>query len=854
MAIDLTTIHKVLIIGAGPTNIGHETELDDATVQTLTVLKKMGIQVLLIDNNPFSVALEETQPSNRFIQPVTTDNVQHIIEREQPEALIPSLGGILAIRITQELLENGVLADNQVQLLGMPKTTLNQINNPTLMNETLTRLNEPHIETEVVSTSDDALTIGMQIGYPLIVKPIASHYDANRVICDSPEDLYEAVQLGFSQSRFHQCSLEKSIVGYKEVEMVAVRDSANTRVLIDSIENVDSIGIHSGDSILVSPAQTLTDREYQRLRDATFKIAQALNIEGALHVQFALEPQVENYFITKISPYNNRGMALAARTTGYPVALVAANLIMGVTLPDIKLPQNYAKQTALMEPTPDHIVVRLPLWPFQDVPDADEHLDTVMKSVGGTVGVGRSLEEAILKGVRSSQFSPRDVLPSVSGIDDNELISQLIHPLANRVLVLIEALRRGYSVDELAEITRVDGFYFYKLKHLLEIEKRIQDHPMDLETLNVARYYGFGDGMIAGMWNVETEAVRQLAVEGGMHPTYKMIEPTAGEFDEHTTSFYSTFEYENESERLGSETVLVLGRGGNQLGPNTAADYFTTEMLKQLKRSGYRTIMVNTNPNSLSMVPEFSDKQYLDPIQLGDVLNIIDLEQPKMVIVPGNRHFLTRELKKRMTNIHVLPPDQETGLVKPSEVDVSVALFVTDHQVIPVGVIDMLTPGDQHGTAHVTVLRLPAQTQGADDHLVSLAQAMARTHHLRGMVQVLFKKTAEGFEAVGIRPTRLTEIAFLSKATGINWVRMLTRLHVGSINEKELARIKVNLHPDRIALMAGEFPFRQLRTINRPGTSAQEAGAALIFGSADRLGQDILADADAFKSLMNPTI
>ncbi|WP_125583530.1 carbamoyl phosphate synthase preATP-grasp domain-containing protein [Levilactobacillus cerevisiae] len=855
---NLNDIQKVLIIGGGPTEIGHETELDSATVQVITSFKKQGVRTLVIDNNPFSVALEEIQPTNMYVQAVTTANVRHIIEKDRPDAILPTLGGLLGIRITQELVENGDIANFDVRILGMPATTLRQINNPAALNATLKEIHEPVIEAQVVGSLDEARGLVESIGFPLIVKPVAPRLDTNRTVCENIDDMFNALTQGFQQSRFDQCTLERSVIGYKEIEMVAVRDVADTEVLIAGLENVDPIGIHSGDSILVTPPQTLNDREYQDLRDATFRIATELNIVGVLHLHFALNPANQHFYVTKIAPYFSRGVALAARTTGYPIALVNGALLLGQRLVDIKLPSQYVKQTAIMEPTIDHVSVRIPIWPFQEVPDADQHLDTVMKAVGSTVGVGRSVEEAMLKAVRSSQFSPRDVLPSVSNLTDGEMIRQLIHPLANRILVLIEALRRGYDPDELSELTKIDNYYFVKLRHLLTIEKQIQEHPLDVDTLQRARYFGFGDGMIARIWDTDTATIRHLSAQAKITPTYKMIEPTAGEFAENLSAYYSTFEYENESEPLGDRTALVLGRGGNQLGPNSAAEYFTTEMLKQLKRAGYHTIIMNTNPNAVGVAPEFSDKQYVDPIQLGDVLNVIQVEHPDIVIVPGNRHYLTRELSKLSVNLHVLPPDQETAEPAPKQATIGVSLFVHHQQKVAIGVMDMIAPGMNKSLAQVTAFRMPAELPKAKRlNLVEQAKESVSARQVTGMVQVLFapKGTdSSQLTVVGVRPTRLTEMAFLSKVTGVNWVRMLTRQHIGTLDDTELAKIKIDLNSKRVALMNAAFPFRQLHVLNRPGTTDQEVGATIAFGSSEALTLTNLSDTSELDQIINRTI
>ncbi|MTV81158.1 carbamoyl phosphate synthase [Secundilactobacillus folii] len=831
-------IQKILIIGGGPTEIGHETELDAACVQVIQAFKKQGIRPLLIDNNPFSSALESVQPTNMFIQAVTADNVQRIIEKEHPDAILPTVGGVLAISVIQELQENGVLADNNVQTLGIPGNAIMDINNPDRLNSVLKHVGVPIIASETVGTLDEAVNVAASIGYPVIVKPIAPRIDTNRILCESEAELISAVTRGFSWSRFKQCVIEQSIVGYKEVELVSVRDAMGTQVLIAGLENIDPIGIHSGDSMVVTPTLTLSNAEYQELRDTAFAINNQFNFTGVVHTHFALQTNPENFYVTKVTPYNDRGTSLAACATGYPIAYVAANLYLNQRLTEVRLPDIYHfKQTALLEPSLDHVVVRIPIWPFEDVPNADQHLGTVMKSVGSTIGIGRSTEEAILKAIRSSQFSPKDELPSMSDLSDSQIISQLIHPRSSRILVLLEALRRGYQVDELTELTKIDPFYFVILQHILDVRENVQSHPLDPLALKQGRYYGFGDGMIARMWQVDIDTVRSIGRGNNILPTYKGIEPSAGELLKSPTGYYSTFEFENESEQLSDHTVLVLGRGGNQLGPNASADYFTAEMLKQLHKSGYETVIMNTNPNAGSLTSMLTDKQIIDPVQLGDIMNVINMEHPVRIFVPGNRHFLTRELRRRKFPVSVLPPDQEgRSELLTDHATIGLDLFVTEHHVVPILASDLRSDeGIATTLAQITLMRAPASVNPQQlSQLLDHANEYLASHKRTGMVQLLY--TTNGSQPpvfVGVRPTRLTTIAFLNKVTGINWVRMLVRQALGEIDEDLIAKLDIDIRSDRRSQMRGTFPFKQLQLPDQLGLTTQEVGARISFGTLD---------------------
>lgn len=826
-------IKKVLILGGGPSKIGSETELDAAAFQMMTALKKNGVQVLVIDNNPFSLTLSEVQPANVFIKEINLKNVLDVIKKESPDAIIPIAGGLRAIHVTQELLNQGILSDLGVRVLGISKESLKVINNPDKMKIAINSIDEPAVPSKIVRSESEAFEVVREIGFPVNIKKVSRKESTERIICNNAEELSDMLEDEFKDDSV--CIIEKSIVGYKQIETVAVRDQTNTKILISGLENIDAVGVHSGDSIVISPVQTLGDIEYQSLRTATFKMMDLLNIVGLCHIQFALDPNDgSNYYITKINPLINSSSALAARSTGYPLVYVCTNLLLGNSLPEIQLHANYHRLTPIMEPTLDHVVIKMPVWPFDNVPEANQHLNTTMKSVGSTIGVGRTVEEAMLKALRSSQFSPRDVLPSMYEISSDELISQLIHPKSDRLLVLIEALRRGYQVDELEELTKINQFYFYKLKELLDVEELVIKEPMKLSTIEVAHDHGFGDGMMAETWQQPIEKVRELYHAAGEYPTYKAIEPSAGEFDQNIRSFYSSYEIENESSQESEKTALVIGRGGNKLGPNTAADYYTAEMLIQLHRIGYKTIVMNNNPNALSLSPQISDKQYIEPIQLGAILNIIELEKPVRVFIPGNRHFLLKQLKKYTDlNVQVLPPDQETGVVLPKDVTYALNFFVTQDESYFIST-EKLISNNKSDLDYVTAYETPYVLD--DESLqrdIKESKSHIQSSNWIGLVQILFNQNKKGeSEYVGIRPLRLTETIFLSRATGINWVRALVRFYTKRLDINELMKNMPDMS-NRVTHMQATFPFKQLNVKVDHANSSQEVGAKIKFRLVD---------------------
>ncbi len=831
-----TTIKKLLLLGGGPTNIGHENELDAAAYERLLAIKKTGAQVIYVDNNPFSFASEEVQPADVYVQEVNFQNVVNIIEKEKPDAIMPKIGGLNAMQVAWQLAESDVLANYNIQLLGIRSMDLKRVLDNEALRSLLAEIDEPVIASKIVANEDEAMDFVRDIGFPVIVKPLSASHDTSRFSCNNTDELEDALEISFDRTYIKRVSIEQSIVGYKEIEMVAIRDKSGNKLLISGLEDMDPIGIHSGDSIVFVPTQTLINQEYQRLRTATFQIMDALNITGTCHIQFAQSRTGSDYYVTKVSPFFTRNALLAAKSTGYPLSYVSTLLEMGYSLTEVKLPNKYSKYLPYMEPTMDHVVVRIPLWPFRDIPDVDQHLNTLMKSVGSTIGVGRTVEEAIMKAMHSSQFSPRDILPSVSKVDDDAVINQLIHPLASRILILMEALRRGFSIDELSELTRIDRFYFYKMNQLLRAQDYVINNPLSPKAVEIGHKYGFGDGMLAELWNVNISTIERMNQNSDAKVTFKAVEPSAGEFLEATNVFYSSYELENESQPFAEKSALVIGRGGNQLGPNAAADYYTTEILATLKRGGYKTIIMNTNPNAISLAPTLSDKQYIEPIQLGNILNIVNLEKPDIIFLPGNRHYLSKKLKEFADlNIVVLPPDQKVATYKLDRATTAVDLFVDGDKILPITTISFYTKSRRTKLRFVNDYQEPMTNWQSDaSSLIERATSLLNPTKWQGLVQVLFNRTLDDqYEFAGTRPVRITESAFLNKTTGVNWIDLLVKKYLGTLDmEQVMSKYQPNKHR-RFAKMEAVFPFKELQSNRTEGTSTQEVGSALSFKNFD---------------------
>lgn len=828
-----SNINKVLLLGSGPTQLGIENELDASAFEKLMALKKMGIKVIFINDNPFSVVSEEIQPANVYYQEINFENVKRLIEKEKPNAILPTVSGLNGLQVTWQLIDSGVLERNHVQILGISKDNIAKIINDNNLNDLLSEINEPIISSKIVNDYEEAFDFVREIGFPVIVKPISPNRDTSRKLCSNGEELQAALEYSFSRTYVNQCLIEQSIVGLKEIEMVGVRDVVGNKILVSGLEDMDPIGIHSADSIIFAPTQTLVSQEYQRLRSATFKIMDALNLNGTCHVQFAQSRTDDKYYVTKVSPFFTRNTMLASKATGYPISYISGFLELGILLTEIKLPERFGNSLAIMEPTLDHTVVKIPLWPFEDVPDADRHLNTTIKSVGSVIGIGRSVEEAIIKAMHSSQYSPRDILPTAQKMDEDSLIRQLIHPLENRMLILIEALRRGFSIDELSELTKIDQFYFYKINQLLKIQEYVKDHPLCSEAVKIGHKYGFGDGMLAELWNTDIMSIRKINQDNGFRVTYKEVEPSAGEFIEKTNIFYSSYELENESSPFNSKSALVIGRGGNQLGPNTASDYYTTQVLIELHKLGFKTIIMNTNPNAVSLVPHLSNKQYIEPIQLGNILNIVEIEKPEYVFLPGNRHYLTKQLRKfKNLKVIILPPDQEKTSFNKNKANTAVDLFIDGNNILPITTTTLDTANNKNSLKYITNYYQPMkQHTKYGNYLIDKSISMLKNSDYQGLIQVLFDydSLTDQFEFIGFRPIRITETAFLSKITGVNWVRVLVKKNVGNVDFNRLEKMVKPDHYLRVANMISQFPFKQLRATQHAGSTQQEVGARLEF-------------------------
>lgn len=628
-----TDIHKILVIGSGPIIIGQAAEFDYSGTQACLALREEGYETVLVNSNPATIMTDNEIADHVYIEPLTVESVSRIIRKEYPDAILPTLGGQIGLNLAVALSKTGLLDELGIQLLGTKLASIDEAEDREKFKELMQRLGEPVPASQTVETVDEALAFAHQIDYPVIVRPAFTMGGTGGGMCHNDEELRTIAANGLDLSPATQCLIEKSIAGYKEVEFEVMRDAADNAMVVCCMENFDPVGIHTGDSIVFAPSQTLSDRDYQMLRDCALKLIRALKIEGGCNVQLALDPNSYHYDVIEVNPRVSRSSALASKATGYPIAKMAAKIAVGLTLDEIKNPVT-GTTYAEFEPALDYVVCKIPRWPFDKFNRADRRLGSQMKATGEVMAIGRTAEEALQKAVRSLEIDEKDLYSaSAHAATDTALEDKLVHAEDDRLFYIAEAFRRGYSIDDVHELTKINDYFLDIVAHLVELEQAIKDQPNDVATLRQAKKYGFSDPTIARLWETTPVAVRDLRKANGIVPVYKMVDTCAAEFESATPYFYSTYDRENESQRTDKKSVLVIGSGPIRIGQGVEFDYATVHCVKALQALGYEAIVMNSNPETVSTDFSISDKLYFEPLTLEDVMNVIDLEQPEGVIV-----------------------------------------------------------------------------------------------------------------------------------------------------------------------------------------------------------------------------
>ena len=624
-----TDIKKVLVIGSGPIVIGQAAEFDYAGTQACLALKEEGYEVLLCNSNPATIMTDTSIADKVYMEPLTLEYLTKIIYHEHPDAILPGIGGQTGLNLAIQLEKRGVLADCGVELLGTSSKSIEQAEDRELFKKLCQGLGEPVLPSDIATNLEDGLAIAQRIGYPVVLRPAFTLGGTGGGFADNASEFRTLMKNALALSPVRQVLVEKSIKGYKEIEYEVMRDSNDTAITICNMENLDPVGIHTGDSIVVCPSQTLTNKEYQMLRDSALKIIRALKIEGGCNVQFALDPHSFQYYLIEVNPRVSRSSALASKASGYSIARVSAKIGIGMTLDEIKL----ANTPAAFEPALDYVVTKMPRFPFDKFTDADNTLGTQMKATGEAMSIGRNFEESFLKAVRSLEVGLYHVQhPKFNSMGEEELLKYIEAGTDDRIYAIAQLLRLGCSVEKIIKATSIDKFFISKLKKIVAVEGYLKNNVLDIEVLRLAKETGFCDRTIGELWKMSEQKVFDLRKQNGIMPVYKMIDSCASEFDSYIPYFYSTYEVENESIVSDKQKVVVLGSGPIRIGQGVEFDYSTVHAVKTIKEAGYEAIIINNNPETVSTDYTCSDKLYFEPLCTEDVLNIINLEKPLGVI------------------------------------------------------------------------------------------------------------------------------------------------------------------------------------------------------------------------------
>ncbi len=623
-------IKKVMVIGSGPIVIGQAAEFDYAGTQACLALREEGYEVILVNSNPATIMTDTNIADKVYMEPLTLEYVAKIIRYERPDAIVPGLGGQTGLNLAVQLAKKGILEECQVEILGTSFSSIERAEDRELFKELCEQLGEPVLPSDVASSIDEGAAIAAKIGYPVVLRPAFTLGGTGGGFVDNEQELREMMRNALFLSPVHQVLIEKSIKGYKEIEFEVMRDSNDTAIAICSMENIDPVGIHTGDSMVVAPAQTLTAKEFQMLRGSALKIIRELKIEGGCNVQFALDPLSFQYYLIEVNPRVSRSSALASKASGFPIARVSAKIAVGLTLDEIRI----ATTPASFEPTIDYVVTKVARFPFDKFSDASNKLGTQMKATGEVMAIGRTMEESLLKAVRSLETGVCHIYhKKFDSWSNDELLTYIKDGTDDRLYAIAQLIRNKVDLMMIYNNTKIDMFFLEKFKNIVEFEQVVRNHVGDVETLKDAKRMGFGDKYIGQLWGKTEHEMYALRKEHGIFPVYKMIDTCGGEFAAYVPYFYSSYETENESIVSDKEKIVVLGSGPIRIGQGVEFDYSTVHAIWSIREAGYEAIIINNNPETVSTDYTTSDKLYFEPLTVEDVMNVIHLENPKAIVV-----------------------------------------------------------------------------------------------------------------------------------------------------------------------------------------------------------------------------
>src|SRR5690242_12283364 len=664
-------ISKVLIIGSGPIVIGQSAEFDYSGTQACKALKAEGYEVVLANSNPATIMTDPEIADRTYIEPITREYLTEIIriEREMSGrkgfAILPTVGGQTALNMAMELSDGGVLDKYDVQLIGANIGAIKKAEDRLFFKDAMQRIGLDVPKSALVNNLKDGLEFSGKIGFPVIIRPSFTLGGSGGGIAYNREELMEILARGLDLSPVHEVLIEESVLGWKEYELEVMRDLKDNVIIVCSIENFDPMGVHTGDSITAAPAQTLTDREYQCMRDAAIRVIREIGVEtGGSNIQFGVHPTNGRMVVIEMNPRVSRSSALASKATGFPIAKIAARLAVGYTLDEI--PNDITRKTpACFEPTIDYVVVKIPKWQFEKFPGAEEGLGPQMKSVGEAMAIGRTFKEALMKGVRSLDTGKK---VGAEKIEPRILMQRLVTPHPERLTYLRYALREGHTIKELARITGIDPWFLQQMREISEMQREIEKHPIDSvppQLVREAKRMGISDARLADCWNIgdhkgAAEKVRHLRAKHGIKPVFKLVDTCAAEFESYTPYLYSAYEEEDEAPPTDNKKVIILGSGPNRIGQGIEFDYCCCHASFALREDGYETIMINCNPETVSTDYDTSDRLYFEPLTLEDVLAVMERERPQGVIVQfGGQTPLNLALELKANGVPIIgtPPE-----------------------------------------------------------------------------------------------------------------------------------------------------------------------------------------------------
>ena len=625
-----TDIKKVMVIGSGPIVIGQAAEFDYAGTQACLALKEEGYEVVLVNSNPATIMTDTHIADKVYMEPLDLEYIAKIIRYERPDAIVPGLGGQTGLNLAVKLAKKGVLDECRVEILGTSFQSIEQAEDRELFKELCISLGEPVIPSQICYNIEEALETAARIGYPVVLRPAFTLGGTGGGFASNEDELKEMMRGALALSPVHQVLIEKSVKGYKEIEFEVMRDSNDTAITICSMENVDPVGIHTGDSIVVAPVQTLADKEYEMLRESALKLIRALKIEGGCNVQFALDPLSFDYYIIEVNPRVSRSSALASKASGFPIARVTAKIAVGYTLDEIKV----ADAPACCEPAIDYVVSKVARFPFDKFSEATNELGTQMKATGEVMSIGRTMEESLLKAIRSLEIGACHLYKGkFLKMTDEELFKYIVKFPDDHLLAITQLIRNGVDIRLIYDVTKIDMLFLEKICNIVKMERQLEAKPFDASVMREAKRLGFSDKFIGQLWGKTEKEIIEWRWAQEIHPVYKFIDSCGAEHDADVPYFYSTYEQENESIVSDREKILVLGAGPIRIGQGVEFDYSTVHAIWAIREAGYEAIIINNNPETVSTDYTISDKLYFEPLTVEDVMNVIRMEKPKGVIV-----------------------------------------------------------------------------------------------------------------------------------------------------------------------------------------------------------------------------